>query len=74
MSPGLAGPGTTLDSWLTLTPAWRGSSGGSQRQGPLQSNFLDKFPLLYLTTKVLHCGKKEGELRESLYIYIHIYL
>ena len=58
MFPGLAGPGTTLDSWLTLTPVWRGSCGGSQRQGPLRVNFFDKFPLLILTTKVLHCGKK----------------
>ena len=74
MFPGLARPGATLDSLrLTLTPAWRGSSGGSQRQGPLPSNFLDKFPLLYLTTKVLHRSKKEEELRESLYIYIYIY-
>ena len=48
MSPGLAGPGTTLDSRLTLTPAWRGSSGGSQRQGPLESEFLSEVPFALL--------------------------
>ena len=74
MFPGLAGPGTTLDSWLTLTPVWRGSCGGSQRQGPLRVNFFDKFPLLILTTKVLHCGKK-GKRTQGVFIYIiYIYI